>query len=524
MKETKLTHSFLARTVAFIMFSAMAALLAMCMAGAAYGYTRSWYNISEGTVGEIHLEGGRAVLFANRYTIIVVGCIAGLCMVGLFVFLLCSAAHKNGVEGCVPIRQDKIPYDVYIVIAGILCVWVVLIGLSVAEVHNGYVLWMTFAALCIAAAAAIFMAFCMTTAARIKTRTLLTNTLIYRLFVWLGRLFDALSMNLKAGIVFIGYLAVNAILAAYFFLSRYMGFAFVLLLCFNGACMYVLLNCVAQMKTLRTAAGAIAGGDLSYETDTSKLRWEFKKHGEDLNSVSQGMARAVNERMRSERFKTELITNVSHDLKTPLTSIVTYIDLLQKEDIPGEQAREYVDTIARQSAKLKKLTEDLIDASKASSGTMTVNPERVNVSELLRQSSAEYAEKMEAAGITQVVTLPENDILVTADGRLLWRVMDNLLLNICRHGMAGTRAYLSAENRDGNAVICFKNISAKELNIPAEELLERFVQGDESRNAEGSGLGLSIAQSLTELMKGEMKLSLDGDLFKVELFFPNSEA
>ncbi|MBR2155819.1 MAG: HAMP domain-containing histidine kinase, partial [Clostridia bacterium] len=239
--------------------------------------------------------------------------------------------------------------------------------------------------------------------------------------------------------------------------------------------------------------------------------------------VGRGMARAVNERMRSERFKTELITNVSHDLKTPLTSIVTYIDLLQKQEIPGEQAKEYVDTIARQSAKLKKLTEDLIEASKASSGVMSVNLERVNVSELLRQSVAEYGDRMTAAGIATVMTLPEDDIYIIADGRLLWRVMDNLLLNICRHGMNGTRAYIGAEKREENTVISFKNISSKELNISPEELLERFVQGDESRSTEGSGLGLSIAQSLTELMKGKMQLYLDGDLFKVELIFPKDE-
>ncbi|MBR2329252.1 MAG: HAMP domain-containing histidine kinase, partial [Clostridia bacterium] len=360
-------------------------------------------------------------------------------------------------------------------------------------------------------------------AARIKTRTLFKNTIIYRIFAWLGRLFNMMGMNLKAAFIFLGYLLLNAIGAAYLFNSRYGGFAFVMLAFFNCAVLYGILECISQMKKLKEAATAIAEGNLSYETDTSKLKWEFKEHGESLNSVGRGMARAVNERMRSERFKTELITNVSHDLKTPLTSIVTYIDLLQKEEIPGEQAKEYVDTIARQSAKLKKLTEDLIEASKASSGVMSVNLERVNVSELLRQSTAEYGERMAAAGIATVMTLPEDDIYITADGRLLWRVMDNLLLNICRHGMNGTRAYIGAEKREENTVISFKNISSKELNISPEELLERFVQGDESRNTEGSGLGLSIAQSLTELMKGKMQLYLDGDLFKVELIFSKDE-
>ena len=196
----------------------------------------------------------------------------------------------------------------------------------------------------------------------------------------------------------------------------------------------------------------MANGDLSYCVDTSGMKREFREHGENLNSIGRGMAIAVNERMKSERFKTELITNVSHDLKTPLTSIVTYIDLLQKEDIQDEKAKEYIDTIARQSKKLKKLTEDLIDASKASSGALNVNMERVNISELLRQSSAEYGERMEAVNITPVVNMPEEDIYVRADGRLLWRVVENLLQNICRHGMPGTRAYLEARTENGRAV------------------------------------------------------------------------
>lgn len=472
---------------------------------------------------EPSLTGWEQILDMNRYRLIYAGIAAGIAVLALFIFLLCSAAHKEGEEGYVLIRQDNIPFDIYIVLAGLLCIGALTIGLNVTATMWGFMVELAFASLCIAVSAGVAMAACMTFAARIKTKTLFKNTIIYRIFAWLGRLFNMMGMNLKAALIFLGYLLINAIGAAYLFNSRYEGFALVMLAFFNCAVLYGILECVSQMKKLKEAAGALAEGDLSYEMDTSKLKWEFKEHGESLNSVGRGMARAVNERMRSERFKTELITNVSHDLKTPLTSIVTYIDLLQKEEIPGEQAKEYVDTIARQSAKLKKLTEDLIEASKASSGVMSVNLERVNVSELLRQSVAEYGDRMTAAGIATVMTLPEDDIYITADGRLLWRVMDNLLLNICRHGMNGTRAYIGAEKREENTVISFKNISSKELNISPEELLERFVQGDESRSTEGSGLGLSIAQSLTELMKGNMQLYLDGDLFKVELIFPKDE-
>jgi len=519
MKGSKLTHKFWARAVGLVLFAALFTVLILCIAGVVYCYERGWHSV--GT--EVDLVGLNAFLFFNRYNMITIGIIAGIGMLGLFIFLLCSAARKEGEEGYVLIRQDNIPFDIYIVLAGLPCIGCLTMGLNITATSGGYVVQLVFAAICIAVSAGVAMAACMTFAARIKTKTLFSNTLIYRVFAWLGRLFNMMSMNLKAAFLFFGYLLLNAIGAAYLFESRYSGFALAMLAFFNCAVLFGILECVSQMKKLKEAATAIAEGNLSYEMDTSKLKWEFKEHGESLNSVGRGMARAVNERMRSERFKTELITNVSHDLKTPLTSIVTYIDLLQKEEIPGERAKEYVDTIARQSTKLKKLTEDLIEASKASSGVMSVNLERVNVSELLRQSAAEYGERMAAAGIATVMTLPEDDIYITADGRLLWRVMDNLLLNICRHGMNGTRAYIGAEKREENTVISFKNISSKELNISPEELLERFVQGDESRNTEGSGLGLSIAQSLTELMKGKMQLYLDGDLFKVELIFPKDE-
>ncbi len=519
MKGSKLTHKFWARAVGLVLFAVLSALIVICGAGVLHCYQRGWYT--EGV--NVELGGPLGLLFINRYNMITAGIIAGVGMLVLFVFLLCSSARKDGEGGFVPIRQDHIPFDIYLVLAGLLCIGSLMIGLNIAATTGGYVIELVFAAFCIAVSAGVAMAGCMTFAARIKTKTLFSNTVIYRVIAWFGRLFNMMGMNLKASFIFLGYLLINAIGAAYLFESRYYGFALVMLVFLNCAVLLGILECVSQMKRLKEAAAAIAEGNLSYEMDTSKLRWEFKEHGESLNSVSCGMARAVNERMRSERFKTELITNVSHDLKTPLTSIVTYIDLLQKEEIPGEQAKEYLDTIARQSAKLKKLTEDLIEASKASSGAMSVNLERVNVSELLRQSAAEYSEKMTAAGITPVISLPQEDMHINADGRLLWRVMDNLLLNICRHGMSGTRAYLSAEERGENTVICFKNISAKELNIQPEELLERFVQGDESRSTEGSGLGLSIAQSLTELMKGQMRLHLDGDLFKVELIFPKGE-
>ena len=538
MKDNNLTHKFWARAVAFCLFCATAAVLACCIAGVVYCYSKEWYKTglnvtftAEGDDWGYYIDGTNAIMtdktgfkefaYKNRNSMMVYGFIAGITALACFVFLLCSAAHKSGTEEYVPQRQDKIPYDLYLPSAillgtGLCAMLVECVAYELNTVKA------VAAALIMACLAGVFMALCMTTAARIKTGTLFKNTLIYRLCTGVGMgassMLSSISGAWRFSLAFAGYLLINALLS-YRFFTRGGFLVFLLLIAVNGGALYFLLNMIRQMRTLSAAGQAMANGDLSYCVDTSDMKREFREHGENLNSIGRGMAIAVNERMKSERFKTELITNVSHDLKTPLTSIVTYIDLLQKEDIQDEKAKEYINTIARQSKKLKKLTEDLIDASKASSGALNVNMERVNISELLRQSSAEYGERMEAVNITPVVNMPEEDIYVRADGRLLWRVVENLLQNICRHGMPGTRAYLEARTENGRAVVSFKNISQQQLNIPVEELLERFVQGDESRSRGGSGLGLSIAESLTELMKGKLKLSLDGDLFKVELWF-----
>lgn len=539
MKDNNLTHKFWARAVAFCLFCATAAVLACCIAGVVYCYSKDWYKntglnvtfTAEGDDWGYYIDGANAVItdktglkelaYKNRNSMMAYGLIAAVCALGCFVFLLCSAAHRSGTEDCVLLRQDKMPYDLYLPSAillgtGLCAMLVECVAYELNTVKA------VAAALIMACLAGVFMALCMTTAARIKTGTLFKNTLIYRLCTGVGMgassMLSSISGEWRFSLAFAGYLLINALLS-YRFFTRGGFLTFLLLLAINGGALYLLLNMIRQMRTLSAAGQAMANGDLSYCVDTSDMKREFREHGENLNSIGRGMAIAVNERMKSERFKTELITNVSHDLKTPLTSIVTYIDLLQKEDIQDEKAKEYIDTIARQSKKLKKLTEDLIDASKASSGALNVNMERVNISELLRQSSAEYGERMEAVNITPVVNMPEEDIYVRADGRLLWRVVENLLQNICKHGMPGTRAYLEARTENGRAVVSFKNISQQQLNIPVEELLERFVQGDESRSRGGSGLGLSIAESLTELMKGKLKLSLDGDLFKVELWF-----
>lgn len=232
------------------------------------------------------------------------------------------------------------------------------------------------------------------------------------------------------------------------------------------------------------------------------------------------MSRAVDERMKSERFKTELITNVSHDIKTPLTSIINYVDLLEKECRDNDITAEYIDVLERQSARLKKLIEDLIEASKASSGSLPVHAERLEAGVFLVQTVGEFEERTKANRLELLIRKPEDAVYIKADGRHLWRVIDNLMNNVCKYAQPDTRVYIDMETAEDRVEIIFRNTSKYPLNISGEELTERFVRGDSSRNTEGSGLGLSIARSLTELMGGLFSLYVDGDLFKVILSFP----
>ena len=283
----------------------------------------------------------------------------------------------------------------------------------------------------------------------------------------------------------------------------------------------VLCRFFAGLHQLRLVSRKMAQGDLSVRVPAKKLWGPLREQGEDLNRISEGMSAAVDERLRSERFKTDLITNVSHDLKTPLTSIINYVDLLRKQPLEP-QAAEYAAVIARQGQRLKKLTEDLVEASKASSGSLPVNAEPTDLAELLTQAVGEYAPRLEKSNLEPVLQLPGEPVWSMLDGRLTWRVVDNLLSNACKYSQPGTRVYVEAEQREGRAWLRVKNISRQQLNIPADELMERFVRGDSSRTTEGSGLGLNIARSLAELQNGEFGLAIDGDLFKAWASFPLS--
>lgn len=292
-------------------------------------------------------------------------------------------------------------------------------------------------------------------------------------------------------------------------------------------------------KELQEGSEALAEGNLNYKLDTSHMGLSFKEHGENLNRIGEGISAAVEQRMKSEHLKTELITNVSHDIKTPLTSIINYADLIGKEveenaatengltaetDSEKEQRlSEYAEVLLRQSKKLKKLLDDLLEASKATTGNLEVHPEVCDVSVLLSQAAGEYEQRFSDKKLETIVKQPEETVKVMADGRHLWRVFDNLLNNIYKYAQAGSRVYLNVEHDGQDVRIIFRNMSAFPLEMSPEELEERFTRGDKSRHMEGNGLGLSIAKSLTELQNGDMQIVTDGDLFKVVITLPETE-
>lgn len=299
--------------------------------------------------------------------------------------------------------------------------------------------------------------------------------------------------------------------------------AFILLAGLNLTAMYMIVKTGIETVKITEGAERIANGDLNYKLDMAVYNEGSKRLVRAVNNMSNGLAEAVEKSIKDERTKTDLITNVSHDIKTPLTSIINYVELLKRENIKDEKVQSYIEVLDSKSQRLKTLTEDLVEASKLSSGNVVLMIEKIDIVELVNQTNGEFMEKFSMKNLSIVAKLPDHPVFVEADGRRLWRVLENLYNNVAKYAMEKTRVYVSILHESGKAFFIIKNISENPLNIQSEELTERFIRGDISRSTEGSGLGLSIAKSLTELMKGSFAIYLDGDLFRVTLTFPVKE-
>lgn len=486
-------------------------------------------------------------LYDNRNVIPVICCTGTILALLCFIFLLCSAGHKNGREGITPSAIHEIHLDVYTVVVAVGAFTGLYLAFGWIGMNPGMINLIVLVVL-FAAEVIWCTLYFMELAIRLKMGKWWQNTILYRVFRFFGRFCKRVFrgiVKLIRGIPMVwrtALLCLAVCVAEFFGLILFYNDRVVLLffwaiekfiLC--GAITFVALMC----KELQEGSEALADGDLNYKLDTSHMVLSFKEHGENLNSIGEGISAAVEQRMKSEHLKTELITNVSHDIKTPLTSIINYADLIGKEvsgdvkdtgDGAGTETAqereqhisEYAEVMLRQSQKLKKLLDDLLEASKATTGNLEVHPEVCDVSVLLSQAVGEYEQRFSEKKLETIVKQPEETVKVMADGRHLWRVFDNLLNNIYKYAQAGSRVYLNVEHDGQNANIIFRNMSAYPLEMSPEELEERFTRGDRSRHMEGNGLGLSIAKSLTELQKGDMEIVTDGDLFKVVITLPET--
>lgn len=461
----------------------------------------------------------------------------------LYVFLLSAAGHRPGEEQVRRGWVDRIPTDVFYVLSAALglgcCVLASTIRFYAAvggRVLSSLIPYLLLFGGGAAGLLLLFLLVSMSTAVRVKTHTFFSSMLIVRLLRWIGRGARRLAQNLPALwrllLLLAGYALLSCICILGFLPPMFFGYAsgyweallLLVWLAASGALVVWLCRASLGLTRLRHGARALAEGDLSHQVDPRGMIRTEKALATDLNRIGEGLSRAVEARMRSERMKTDLITNVSHDLKTPLTSIVNYVELLKKEDLHNGTAEGYVAVLDRQAQRLKKLTEDVVEASKASSGALHVQLAPMDVAELLRQCAAEYGDRFAAAQLTPVLHLPERPLVVLADGRLLWRVFDNLLGNAVKYALPGTRVYLDAAAGTDCATLTLRNISREPLDMRGEELMERFVRGDASRHAEGSGLGLSIAGSLVQLQHGTLTILPDGDLFRAEIRLPLGSA
>lgn len=351
---------------------------------------------------------------------------------------------------------------------------------------------------------------------RIKARTLWKNSMLRWFLNFFRELYRNRSCVTKVILIYGAFVFVHWIAMVSYGSG---GWRFVAMVTEIAGFVFVIRAAIAKQK-IKVGIKNIADGNIEYKIPEHRLKGDELEIAELVNNIGEGFNSAVETSMRNERLKTDLITNVSHDIKTPLTSIINYVDILKREKFENPKIQGYLDILENKAQRLKHLTEDVVEASKISSGNISLEFMRINLVEMINQTSGEFVEKFESRNLTEILNLPEEPAIVRVDGRRMWRVLENIYNNAAKYALEGTRIYADLAVTEDLVEFSLKNISKQPLNINADELTERFIRGDISRSTEGSGLGLSIAKNLTELQGGEFRLYLDGDLFKVTISFP----
>ena len=449
----------------------------------------------------------------------------------LVIYLLWAIGHKKGEDKIYQTKFDKWPIEIILLIG--IFVDLIFIWFCAAIDYAGIIysaestnisilllsLLLIIAGIIYAITAIVGTSFIK----KLKTGTLIKTSLIYRIcrriVIWTKNIFTTIFNNLNINLKFIGIL-VALVLITLILCGVFGGFGIFFAIIMYGIVIYIVMKRLYEFSKIKSHLKEMYYGNTIGNINIQDYKGELKEIAIYINEISNGLENAVNEKLKSERLKTELITNVSHDIKTPLTSIINYVDLLKKEEIANDKIKEYVNILDNKSQRLKKLIEDLVEASKASSGNIKLEKQQINLVELINQTVGEFSDKFNEKSLNAVInTNNKEEYNIEADTRYMYRVVENIFSNVYKYSLESSRVYIDIREENKKIKLEIKNISKEPLNITEEELMERFVRGDKSRNTEGSGLGLSIAKSLTELQSGEFNIMIDGDLFKVEIVF-----
>lgn len=464
---------------------------------------------------------------ATAKIVIIVLCISLILALVGFGFLLLLTGKRDSL-GNVKMKQvDSIYNDLHTFFVALAAFLSMFVSVQSNSHHSVGVVWLF---IVLSIDVFIGLSYILSMTRHFRNKTLFTNTLIYAIFK-MGYNYMKIAFTTKAFrpiiiVLFWVYGGINGILGMilYNHLETYGDFekVFITLVigAFNIIATFIVVRWLYSMTRIFQWVGDISKGIFESEPDIESMPVTFAVFAQNIKSIRSGLKNAVNEAVKGERLKTELITNVSHDLKTPLTSIINYVDLLKKEDINNEKAKEYLDVLDEKSGRLKLLIENLLEASKAATGNIVVNRENVDLYALVRQADGEYEDRFESAFLDVRIKDPEEVVMVNGDGKLMWRIIDNLFSNISKYSLKSSRVYIDIEKDENYGIIVMKNISANPLDIPPERLIERFVRGDQARSSEGHGLGLSIAKSLAQVQDGNLDIHIDGDLFKVVINIP----